>query len=158
MKLLNIQTWTSRPLLVSKTVSTWFDSVFHTLTNLPGLDKLIMWPPVGEKHNFWTEPKGSSRVTAHAPVAVSQTRIVLSCEALAMKLAFGENLTSFTDCLWPSSLFISEPLTNAPVPGWNLISRTVLSSEQEARCCPVEDIAHASTGPEWTARKKGEIV
>ncbi len=59
----------------------------------------------------------SSRTIAHVPVAVSQILIVLSWDALAKKLAFGANFTSFTEPLWPFSFLVSEPLTNAPVPG-----------------------------------------
>src|SRR5579871_6321674 len=77
-----------------------------------------------------------------APVAVSHSRTVLSCEPDASSAPSGKNATDVTELVWPSSVCLAAPVAASH-------SRTVLSPEPDASSAPSGENATDVTQAVW---------
>ena len=98
--------------------------------------------PSGEKAILQTDLVWPSSIPRGAPVAESQSRIVLSPEPEATSLPSGEKAILQTELVWPSSIQRDAPVAESQ-------SRTVLSQELEAKSLPSGEKATPQTELVW---------
>src|SRR5262249_41722235 len=118
---------TSAPVAASQTCTSHPVYCFLRLSHTP--PALARRVPSGLKATLWTAPVWPRRAWTQAPLAVSQTRTVLSAEALARRRPSGLKATLWTQSVWPWRARTSSPLAASQ-------TRTVLSAEALARRLP----------------------